>query len=51
MDWQFVGLVTLYFWPVVVPSRPCERRKEDQIAYRCFNNETSMRHCLKLLGI
>ena len=42
----------LFFTSCVAPLRSCQTQKEEKITCRrFFNNETSMRHCLKLLGI
>ena len=49
---RFVGLVTLHLLPVAIPSGSCQKRKEKETSLQMFfNNEISIRYCLKLLGI
>ena len=47
-----VGLIAFIFFTFsIVPSRPCQTRKEEKITCRCFQQREINEVCLKLLGI
>ena len=52
MDERCVGLIAFIFFTFsVVPSRPCQTRKEEKISCRCFQQREVNEVCLKLLAI